>query len=225
MKIENVFAVPVPVTEAWNVLLDLPRVVPCLPGASLESSDGDEFVGKVKVKLGPVQLTYSGKGRFIERDEPAHRAVIEGAAKDKGGSTAKALITTTMSDNGDETTVRVVTDLTVTGKPAQFGRGVMQDVSAKLLNQFAANLSAQLTQERTGETSPEPAAAPTTGGQPSRQPTAASESSTAVPRSSQADALDLLETAGPALLKRLLPALAALIVAIALISVLRRRAR
>jgi carbon monoxide dehydrogenase subunit G len=177
MRIENVFAVPVAVDEAWNVLVDLPRVAPCLPGASLEDADGDEFAGRVKVKLGPIQLTYAGKGRFVERDDTAHRAVIEGAGKDtKGGGTAKALITTTMSDHGGETTVTVVTDLTITGRPAQFGRGMMQDVGTKLVNQFAANLSARLAHDRPGTTSPETSlettAASTTNARISPRPTA-----------------------------------------------------
>lgn len=149
MQIENSFMIDVPVDEAWPILLDVEQVAPCFPGATVDSVDGDTFAGKVKVKLGPVQMTYAGTGRFVERDEPAKRAVIEGAGKDtRGTSTAKALVTATLLSNGDRTEVTVVTDFSITGKPAQFGRGVMQDVSAKLVGQFATNLSVMLAVER-----------------------------------------------------------------------------
>jgi uncharacterized protein len=145
MKLEHTFTVPVPVEKAWEVLLDLPRIAPCMPGATLTGVEGDEFTGTVKVKLGPIGLTYSGKGRFVERDEAAHRVVVEASGRDtRSAGTAGATITANLVGQGDETLVDVVTDLTVTGKPAQFGRGMISDVSAKLLGQFADCLAGKL---------------------------------------------------------------------------------
>ena len=145
MKLEHTFTVPVPVEKAWEVLLDLPRIAPCMPGATLTGVEGDEFTGTVKVKLGPIGLTYSGKGRFVERDEAAHRVVVEASGRDtRSAGTAGATITANLVGEGDGTRVDVVTDLTVTGKPAQFGRGMISDVSAKLLGQFADCLAGKL---------------------------------------------------------------------------------
>lgn len=146
MRLEHTFTVPVPVDEAWRVLLDLPRVAPCLPGATLSEVDGDEFTGTVKVKLGPIALTYNGKGRFVERDEAAHRVVIEASGRDaRAAGTAAATVTATLADRGATTQVDVTTDLTVTGKPAQFGRGMLADVSGKLIGQFAECLASELS--------------------------------------------------------------------------------
>jgi carbon monoxide dehydrogenase subunit G len=145
MKLENRFTVPVPVDEAWNVLLDVERIAPCMPGATLTSVDGDQFEGKVKVKVGPINLTYGGKARFVSKDDVAHVAVIDGSGKEtRGTGTAKALITCRLVDRGGTTDVEVDTDLNVTGKPAQFGRGVLADVSSKLVDQFAACLSDEI---------------------------------------------------------------------------------
>lgn len=145
MQLENSFTVPVPADVAWGVLLDVERVAPCMPGATLDSVDGDTSNGRVKVKVGPITVTYKGTATFIEKDEAARRAVIEGAAKESRGSgTAKATVTMTMHEQGEQTEVKVVTDLNVTGKPAQFGRGVMADVSAKLIQQFADCLSEEI---------------------------------------------------------------------------------
>ncbi len=145
MQLENSFTVPVPVDEAWRVLLDIERIAPCMPGAALDSVEGDSFTGRVKVKLGPINLTYQGKASFVEKDEAAHRAVIDGRGKDqRGNGTAAALITAQLKGEGNTTRVDVVTDLNITGRPAQFGRGVMTDVGNKLLGQFADKLAAQL---------------------------------------------------------------------------------
>ncbi|SDC21543.1 Carbon monoxide dehydrogenase subunit G [Geodermatophilus telluris] len=145
MQLENSFTVPVPVDEAWRVLLDIERIAPCMPGAALDSVEGDSFTGRVKVKLGPINLTYQGKASFIEKDEAAHKAVIDGRGKDqRGNGTAAALITAQLKDEGSSTRVDVLTDLNITGRPAQFGRGVMTDVGNKLLGQFADKLAAQL---------------------------------------------------------------------------------
>ena len=127
------------------MLLDIDRIAPCMPGAALDSVTGDDFTGRVKVKLGPINLTYQGKGSFIEKDETAHKAVIDARGKDqRGNGTAAAIVTATLAAEGSVTRVDVLTDLNITGRPAQFGRGVMTDVGNKLLGQFADKLSAQL---------------------------------------------------------------------------------
>src|SRR4051812_12074529 len=145
VQLENSFTVPVPVDEAWRVLLDIERIAPCMPGAALDSVDGDDFTGRVKVKLGPINLTYQGKASFIEKDEAAHKAVIDARGKDqRGNGTAAAVVTARLAEEGAITRVDVLTDLNITGRPAQFGRGVMTDVGNKLLGQFADKLAAQL---------------------------------------------------------------------------------
>jgi carbon monoxide dehydrogenase subunit G len=145
VQLENSFTVPVPVDEAWRVLLDIERIAPCMPGAALDSVTGDDFTGRVKVKLGPINLTYQGKASFVEKDEAAHRAVIDARGKDqRGNGTAAATITAKLLGEGSSTRVDVLTDLNITGRPAQFGRGVMTDVGNKLLGQFADKLAAQL---------------------------------------------------------------------------------
>lgn len=145
MQLENSFTVPVPIDEAWRVLLDIERIAPCMPGAALDSVDGDDFTGRVKVKLGPINLTYQGKASFIEKDEAAHKAVIDARGKDqRGNGTAAAVVTARLAAEGAITRVDVLTDLNITGRPAQFGRGVMTDVGNKLLGQFADKLAAQL---------------------------------------------------------------------------------
>ena len=147
MKLEQNFTVPVPVEQAWEVLLDLHRVAPCMPGATLTSVEGDEFTGNVKVKLGPIMLTYNGKGRFVERDEAARRVVIEASGRDtRSAGTAAATVTAQLVGEGDQTRVDVLTDLSITGKPAQFGRSMISDVSTKLLGQFADCLAGRLAE-------------------------------------------------------------------------------
>jgi carbon monoxide dehydrogenase subunit G len=148
MQLEHSFTVPVGIDDAWKTLLDIEQVAPCMPGAALETVDGDSFTGLVKVKLGPISLTYKGKASFIEKDEAAHRATIDAQGKDsRGNGTAAAKVTATLTSAGATTTkVDVLTDLNITGKPAQFGRGVMVDVGNKLIGQFADNLSAQLSE-------------------------------------------------------------------------------
>jgi carbon monoxide dehydrogenase subunit G len=157
VQLENSFTVPVPIEEAWRVLLDIERIAPCMPGAALDSVTGDDFTGRVKVKLGPINLTYQGKASFVEKDEAEHKAVIDARGKDqRGNGTAAAVVTAQLRPEGANTRVDVVTDLNITGRPAQFGRGVMTDVGNKLLGQFADKLSAQLG---AGAPAPEPSAA------------------------------------------------------------------
>ena len=159
MKLENRFTVPVPRDEAWKVLLDVERIAPCMPGAKLLSRDGDSFTGQVKVKLGPINLTYGGKARFVELDEAGGVAVIDASGKEtRGTGTAKATITCRLVDQGSSTDIEVDTDLAITGKPAQFGRGVLADVSAKLVDQFATCLSEEIQEgtpsDASGSTDP-----------------------------------------------------------------------
>jgi carbon monoxide dehydrogenase subunit G len=146
MDLTHRFTVPTPVDETWAHFQDIASVAQCFPGATVASVDGDTFSGSVKVKLGPIALVYNGSGTFVEKDEAAHRFVVEAKGKDKrGNGTAGAHVTLTMTDVAGSTDVEVVTDLAITGKPAQFGRGVMQDVSDKLLGQFVACLEQRLS--------------------------------------------------------------------------------
>src|SRR6266516_5342108 len=141
MKLENEFRVDVPVEEAWRVLLDVERIAPCMPGAQLQEVEGDEYRGNVKVKVGPITAQYKGAARIIEADESARRVVIKAEGRDtRGQGNASATVTATLVADGGGTDVSIDTDLNVTGKVAQFGRGVMADVSSKLLGQFAENL-------------------------------------------------------------------------------------
>ncbi|MBA3368104.1 MAG: SRPBCC family protein [Geodermatophilaceae bacterium] len=146
MQLEHSFTVPVPVDDAWKVLLDIEQIAPCMPGAVLDSVDGDDFTGRVKVKLGPISLTYKGKASFVTKDEATHTAVIDAAGKDqRGNGTAAATVTATLTSEGSSTRVDVLTDLNITGKPAQFGRGVMVDVGNKLIGQFATCVEGKLS--------------------------------------------------------------------------------
>ena len=146
MKLANELTVPAPIDEAWAVMLDVERVAPCLPGASIDSTEGDEYRGTMKIKLGPISSSFQGTLRIEEADEAAHRAVLSARARDsRGQGTAAATITSTMSPaEGGGTHVVVETELRVTGPAASFGRGVMQDVSAKLMGQFADCLGAEM---------------------------------------------------------------------------------
>src|SRR6195952_4344081 len=145
MQLEHSFTVPVGVEDAWTVLLDIERVAPCMPGAAIDSVDGDDFTGTVKVKLGPIGLTYKGKASFVEKDVDAHRVVIDARGRDaRGNGTANAKVVATLDAEGSSTAVHVVTDLDIPGKPAQFGRGVMVDVGNKLIGQFADCLAGKL---------------------------------------------------------------------------------
>lgn len=146
MRLENEFVVPADVDTTWTALNDLEWVVPCFPGATLDSVDSDQFTGSVKLKLGSISMVYKGSGTFTERDESAHRVVISADGRDsRGQGTAQATVTTSLRDEGGSTRVTVVSDLKVTGKVAQFGRGVMNDVAGKILTQFADCLAGNLS--------------------------------------------------------------------------------
>jgi len=215
MQLENTFKVPVPVEDAWRVLLDVEQIAPCVPGATVESVDGDSVAGRVKVKLGPMVITYRGTITFLERDESAHRAVLSASAREaRGGGTASATITAVMRDLGGETEVSVLTDLNVTGKPAQFGRGVLADVSENIIQQFATSLARQI---ETGDVGVNPLASGLQNedrGADAAETLANSPKPSAVPVGAgtrpSAEAIDLLGTAGAPLAKRGGPLLASL---------------
>ena len=148
IELDNSFTVPVPPEQAWDVLLDVERIAPCMPGASVLSVDGDEVEGQVKVKLGPLSLTYKGTAKFTEKDQESHTIAIEANGKEtRGAGTASANVTATLKpgDTGAETVVSIHTSLNVTGRPAQFGRSLLPEVSGKLIQQFATNLEAMIT--------------------------------------------------------------------------------
>src|SRR5215510_4433739 len=153
MELEHSFTVPVPKSRAWDVLLDVERVAPCMPGATLDSVDGDEIRGRIKVKVGPINMTYAGTARFVERDKDAGVVTLEASGKEtRGAGTASASVRSVLEDRGQETHVNVLTTLSVTGKPAQFGRGVMNEVGGRLLTIFASNLAALLAEQEVAAT-------------------------------------------------------------------------
>lgn len=201
MELEHEFTVPVPVDQAWEVLLDVEKVAPCMPGAALETVDDDSFTGQVKVKVGPITVVYKGTASFLEKDAAAHRAVVEAKGREtRGSGTAAATVTASMVEEGRSTRVTVVTDLAITGKPAQFGRGVMNDVGNKLIGQFADCLAATITDG--GPTEP--------AGRPVAEPdVAAASSGVAGVREQRArptpEAIDLVAVAGGSIAKRGLP--------------------
>ena len=168
MELTHDFTVPATVDDAWATFMDLERVGSCFPGATVTSVDESGFAGTVKVKLGPIALQYAGTGQFLERDDAAHRAVIEAKGKDKrGNGTAGATVTVQLAPSGEGTRIDVTTDLSITGKPAQFGRGVMQDVSDKLLQQFVQCIEGQFAAPE-----PEPEAADAGAAAPAALPAA-----------------------------------------------------
>jgi carbon monoxide dehydrogenase subunit G len=249
MKLENEFTVPAPVERAWDVLLDLERVAPCLPGAAIEGSDGDEHQGTMTIKIGPITARYKGTVRIEEADADARRAVMRAQASDqKGQGTAAATITSTMEQVPEGTRVRVETDMRVTGPAAQFGRGVMQDVSKKMMGRFADCLAAEIGrgeeagQAPAAEAPAAPAAAEPAGtsGVPlppgpagesaeaaararAPEPAAADDvASPPRPRPTE-DVLDLGEVSREAVLKRAVPAAAGLLALAVLLRLLLRR--
>src|SRR5215469_5462132 len=146
MELEHSFTIPVPPEQAWQVLLDVEQVAPCMPGATVDAVDGDQIKGRIKVKVGPVSLTYAGTAHFTERDEQARSVTLKASGKEtRGSGTATATVRSTLQGEGDgQTRVVVHTTMSVTGRPAQFGRGVMTEVGGRIIERFAANLAAQL---------------------------------------------------------------------------------
>jgi carbon monoxide dehydrogenase subunit G len=251
MEINDSFRVDLPVEETWRVLMDIERIAPCLPGAQLQEIAGDEFRGVVKVKVGPITAQYKGAAQFESRDDVAHTAVIKGSGRDtRGQGNASATITMRLEPDGTGTAVSVSTDLAITGKVAQFGRGVMADVSAKLLAQFVANLERDVLSEpavdlvaaaaaeeatavaaaaSSASESASGAAAPPTdvalSGPPGSNGALSTEDGVTVRTidSPEVAPVDLIEMGGSPVLKRLLPLLG--IVAILVLWRLRRARR
>ncbi|WP_432050668.1 SRPBCC family protein [Verrucosispora sp. NA02020] len=166
MKLNNDFVVNIPIDRAWAVLTDLEGIAPCMPGARLTGVDGDVHKGKVKVKVGPVISEFAGTAQFVEKDDAAYRAVIDAKGRDaRSAANAAAVVTAALRPDGDRTLVSVDTDLRISGKLAQFGSGMIKEVSGKLLAQFVTNLEAKLAAEEADTAAPAteapPAAAPT----------------------------------------------------------------
>ena len=229
MQLEQEFTVPVPKADAWAVLMDVERIAPCMPGATFDGYEEDgSFKGRVKVKLGPITVTYNGTARFAERDEEAGRALIEATGREaRGSGTAAATVLAQLTDEGGSTRVRCVTDLNVTGRPAQFGRGVMAEVSAKLVGQFADCLATQLASGAGSATTSEPAPASDADtaarAEAATEPVAERPLAAVPPARPTADAIDLVETAGGPVLRRVLPVAAVVLVVFVLWRLLRRR--
>jgi uncharacterized protein len=203
MQLEHRLSVPAPIDVVWPALLDPERVAPCVPGATLTGVEGETFTGTVKVKVGPITLLYKGTGTFTETDEQGRRAVLKADAKDtRGNGTVKATVTLTLTDEGDHTNGTVATDLSITGKPAQFGRGMIADVGGKIIEQFAACLSEKLAVA-------EPESAPASAGQPAVE-------------ASETEPLDLVQYARSSALKRVGPVVAVAMLVLILGAVVRR---
>ena len=193
MDLNHQFTVAVPVEDAWRILTDVERIAPCLPGAQLQEIEGDTYRGIVKVKVGPIQAQFKGQANFIDRDDVAHKVVLKGEGRDTTGKgNASAIITAEMTAvDASNTAVTVNTDLSVTGKVAQFGRGAMADISDKLLAQFVVNLNALIAEQPATAVAPAAAPEPTEG-------VRTIESAEVAP-------LDLLSAAGSPILKRAIP--------------------
>jgi carbon monoxide dehydrogenase subunit G len=280
MQLENSFSIDAPIEKAWAALNTPQTIAPCFPGATLTEYEGDSFTGTVKVKLGPISLTYKGKGTYKERDDANHRVVIDASGRDsRGNGTAEATVVGTMvADGPDKTAVTMVTDMKITGRPAQFGRGVISDVADKIIGQFATCVASKLQAEEAPPAESEaavesvdetsqvpatvsataaggastngssadgsgaggagasgaeasgpalsstPAAAATQTATPaptSTAPTSPAPTSTA-PMKSDIDAIDLLDTAGAPVLKRLAPVLGGGVLLLLIVLLIRR---
>jgi carbon monoxide dehydrogenase subunit G len=204
MKIANEFTVSVPIDKAWAVLTDMEQVIPLMPGAQLVGHEGEAYLGKVKVKVGPVTSEFSGKAHFLERDEARHLALIDGRGKEaRGTGNAAATVTLQLHEAGDCTRVTVDTDLKVVGKLAQFGSSMLQQVSEKLLGQFVDALEAKLAE--------------------GKAPAPAAEAAPRLAPAPEPEPIDLLElTGGGAIAKYAAAGVAALVLLI-LILIFRRR--
>ncbi len=209
MDLRHEFEVEVPIAEAWRILTDVERIAPCLPGAQLTEVEGDIYRGQVKVKVGPILAQFKGQASFVSLDESAYTAVLKGEGRDAGGKgNASALITASLTAvNDTRTACTVTTDLTISGKVAQFGRGALADVSDKLLAQFTANLNDLIA------ASPPPHAV-------TAEPTAPSVEGVRTIESADVAPINLLETAGAPIFKRAIPLVVALIAAIVVIGVI-----
>jgi len=234
VKMENEFTVEAPVEQAWETLLDLERITPCLPGAALQEESGDEYKGTMTIRLGPVTQKYNGTVSFEETDEESRRAVLKADGKDaRGQGTASATITSTLSEEDGGTKVHVETDMHLTGKAAQFGRGVQQEVATKLINQFAECLEKEIMGENTRE-EPEQPAEPDDAAEEeavSANGSGAEESGEeeekpkrrVIQQDHDVEPLDLGEASRDAVIKRVVPLAVGVGVLVLVIYLLRRR--
>ncbi len=234
MDLNHTFEVDAAIDETWSSLIDLERIAPCLPGAELQEIEGDDYRGVVKVKVGPMTAQYKGTATFIEQDDAGHRAVLKASGRDtRGQGNASAVITAALEPVGSGTKVDIHTDLTITGKVAQFGRGVLDDVSNKILTQFVENLERDVLSD--GAAEPEGAAhsdaAPTEPEVPGVESdlvaaAVAEDPGDAGPRqvvqTSQAAPIDLIDVGGAPMAKRLAP-IAAIVAVLLIIRWLRGR--
>jgi uncharacterized protein len=218
IELDNSFTVPVPPEQAWDVLLDVERIAPCMPGASVTSVEGDEIEGQVKVKLGPLSLTYKGTAKFTDKNEASRTISIEATGKEtRGSGTASATVQASLTpgDGAGQTLVSIHTSLNVTGKPAQFGRSLLPEVSGKLIQQFATNLEAMINADSAaaaGTAAPEAGdagadEATATGGRASADsaPTAPAAARPAAPVVKQEESLNAVKFVLVPVLKRLIP--------------------
>lgn len=236
MDLTHSFTVPASLAETWDAFKDIEDIAECFPGAAVTSVEGDEFKGTVKVKLGPIAMQYAGSGAFVDRDESAHTFVVEAKGKDKrGGGTAAATVTAVMTAvSDDSTSVEVKTDLSITGKPAQFGRGVIQDVSDKLLQQFIDCLEgkvgapppAEAEAAPAEEAAPAAAAAAAAPAPEAGEAVAAAAPAAGKRKAEQVEAIDLGTTVLPILLKTYWKQIAAAVVVLIILKkLLGRRKR
>jgi len=230
MKIDNEFTVGVPIDRAWAVLTDLEGIAPCMPGAVLTGVEGDVYSGKVKVKVGPITSEYAGTAQFVEKDEASHRAVINANGRDvRGAGNAAAAITAQLRAEGSSTVVSVDTDLKISGKIAQFGSGMIKEVSTKLLGQFVDCLEGKLAADVPVPSAPATATSaadgpavegPAAEGPAAEGPAATAESAPvgrAFTPSAEPAPLNLMSVAGSSVYKRLLPLVAVIVVIVAVI--------
>jgi carbon monoxide dehydrogenase subunit G len=231
MEIADTFRVTTPLEQTWNVLLDIEGIAPCLPGAQLQEVDGNEYRGIVKVKVGPITAQYKGTATLAEVDEPGRRIMIDASGRDtRGQGNAKASIVVTMNDDDGGTRVNVVTDLSITGKVAQFGRGVLDDVSAKLLRQFVENLERDVL-SATGSDSvadlevgaPPPVATPASRNGVLGNGVSSASTGPRKIESRDVEPIDLLDVAGGSAARRVVPVVVGALVLLVLWRLLRRR--
>jgi len=254
MELDHSFIVPVPPDRAWEVLLDVERIAPCMPGAIVEEFDGEVVTGRIKVKVGPVSLTYRGTAKFTERDPDARVVVVDASGKEtRGAGTASAAIRASLVPSGEGTEVSIHTTMNVTGRPAQFGRGVIAEVGGKLVEKFAENLAQMISDGGVGPASADadpagadpagadPAGADPAGADPEASSAVAADAgpaptesvsaaaplpvltATAPPAVQNEDSINLVKLVGPAILKRVLPVAAGIVALVLLGRRLRHR--
>ncbi len=233
MKLDNEFTVGVPVEQAWAVLTDLEVIAPCMPGAQLTGVSDGIYTGKVKIKVGPVTAEYAGTARFTEKDDVAHRAVIDARGRDsRGQGNANAVIAAQLRADGSSTVVTVDTDLAIAGRIAQFGSGMIKEVSAKLLGQFVDCLEQKLGSS--AQAPPAEGAVPSTDsatGSPAATTGAAAATGTATTpagalissAAGEPAPLDLLSVAGRSIYKRVVPLVIAVVVIVVIIVIVVAR--